>query len=813
MEYKLALAQHPMYLLIKEDTQCAERTPPWGSPDIATYIERLRRNIATLRQYPELKIGYEWSGLELECLRQDAPDVFEEMLSLVKAGRTTFYNGTYSQPHLQTLSSEANYRQFEWGERVYRQLCDGHQVRVYAHQESSINEQTPQLLQAFGIRFGVLPHFSSTLVMEQGAELLYHARFGSMFMQGSEFAAWRGLDGTLEPLYLEEPSHMSVQEWLRFQEMLGLLHVPPVMVEIPDLIEVDQQWLAERAQADFALLDDALTERYQAHPPQFQVRFFTNWSYIEGIRAEELSRSNWQAEGSALQAEALNALAFALLRRPAAPTDPIWKKILTTQHHDVYCFCAPELKAKSIVWLHEAEQEASRLACEAANAIAAQVDTSACAGQPLIVFNPTPHEQAGIVVAHVPIAEPVIADQQGQPLPCEFTPTPDGAELRFAASLPGLGYATYQVQAGGSQATEEACADAFAFENDFYRVALRPDGAFTSLQLKPSGEELLRAAQPANLLAARDSTGLGPQHEGTFDVQHWQKWEPSTRGPELRWQSAGPATVRRTPLGVTFTVAGEMGAPTHGVLRMRFYHQSPRIDLDWEFDFNAASIGHFYDDDTKLRVQWPLAFHGDIHHDIAFGVVESRAERPFFPASWVDVSDGAKGLAYFHQGTLKHWLRDDTLVNLFAWGESTDAIGNRLDLVRWPKCFDQRLRGRHALHTAVYPHPGDWRTADVIGAARGYGTPLVAVQTNRHAGPLPAQCTLLKLTDAELVSTCVQVKDAELLCRLYSVKQQRAALAMKALGLRLGRLESIAGEALQEIGPFQIAHLRMAPGG
>ena len=28
----LALVQHPMWLLIKEDSKCHERTPPWGAP-------------------------------------------------------------------------------------------------------------------------------------------------------------------------------------------------------------------------------------------------------------------------------------------------------------------------------------------------------------------------------------------------------------------------------------------------------------------------------------------------------------------------------------------------------------------------------------------------------------------------------------------------------------------------------------------------------------------------------------------------------------------------------------------------------------
>ena len=122
MKWKLALAQHPMYLLIREDTQCAERTPPWGAPDIESYINRVRQNLDSLRRYPRLKLGYEWSGAELELLSRDAPDVLGQMRRYAQAGRVQFYNGTYAQPHLQILSSEANLRQFEYGQECYREL-------------------------------------------------------------------------------------------------------------------------------------------------------------------------------------------------------------------------------------------------------------------------------------------------------------------------------------------------------------------------------------------------------------------------------------------------------------------------------------------------------------------------------------------------------------------------------------------------------------------------------------------------------------------------------------------------------------------
>jgi hypothetical protein len=330
--------------------------------------------------------------------------------------------------------------------------------------------------------------------------------------------------------------------------------------------------------------------------------------------------------------------------------------------------------------------------------------------------------------------------------------------------------------------------------------------------LKPSSEELLEGGTcPGNEVAACDSTGLGPKHEGTSDLANWVKWEPSKRGPVLKWEVTGPARLKRNPLGATLTFVGVMGAQVNATLVINSFNDLARIDLDWTFAFDEASIGHFFDDDTKLRVQWPLSFKGDISHDISFGVVDTREGRPFLPVSWVDISDGKKGLAYFNQGTLKHWVTGKTLVNLFAWGEDTDAIGNRIDMVRWPKCFDQRLNGQHTIHTAIYPHPGNWRTADVIGAARGYGVPPVAFTTDRHPGVLPVEMTTLQLGQPEIVATAVRIEEGQVLCRFYSVSLQAERVEPVLERLKLSGITRLTGEPDEWVGPFQIGKMLLNP--
>jgi hypothetical protein len=222
-------------------------------------------------------------------------------------------------------------------------------------------------------------------------------------------------------------------------------------------------------------------------------------------------------------------------------------------------------------------------------------------------------------------------------------------------------------------------------------------------------------------------------------------------------------------------------------------------------------MGSFFDDETKLRVQWPLSIAGRLTHDIPFGHTTSLPERPFFPTSWVDVSDGTIGLAYLHQSSPKHWVKANVLNNLFAWGEDTDAIGNRLDMGRWPKTFDQRLRGGGLFNAALYPHAGDWRAADVPAVARGFGLRPPARSLTHFGGPLPAQHTLLSLPNPNLAATAVFVDGDEVVCRAYSTGQPADASDVRLNGLRATGLYALDGAPVEQLKPYQIGHLRFAP--
>ena len=285
----------------------------------------------------------------------------------------------------------------------------------------------------------------------------------------------------------------------------------------------------------------------------------------------------------------------------------------------------------------------------------------------------------------IPLPEPVLFNSEGRPVACQVTPSTEfSSKVTFLASHSSFGYSSYTVRAGRVEKDPLIHLDrTFHFKNNFYECLVELDGTLTSLKLVPGGEELLSSgAVRGNQLAAQDSTGLGSTHPGTINInvpaEKRIRWEPASPGTELVFEPEGSPVVLRTPVRTQFQVRGQLNERVKAELSIQFYNDLPRIDFEWTFLFDQASIGSFFNDESKLRVHWPLSFQGKIEHDISFGVVTSFEERPFLPASWVDVWDGEKGLAYFHQGTIKHWVKNRTLVNLFAWGENTDAIGNRL---------------------------------------------------------------------------------------------------------------------------------------
>lgn len=661
MNWKIALCQHPMYLLVDEDRGAppvGERVLPWGAPDATTYVERVKRNLASLDKYPDLKLNYEFSAVELDALARAFPDVAQEIRQMRKKGSLDFVNGSFSQAHLQTFSSESNWRQFEMGLAIFQKLF-GKRVRVYAAQETGMHQQLPQLLKQFGYEMLTVPSFPWTMEILEGNFEVGGSHQGMSIIARDEFVQATALDGTCLPMYLNEDAQTGFHKSRILQGIdRDLFGAAPVWMYFPDLIEVDNDLYRNcKSVFDFVLLEEALKQRVRQAPPRAKARVYTYWSYMEGVWAEELLRKNKEAEEIALLTEAMCCMS-GLAIRPAGRKyafRKIWHTILKYQHHDVYWIEVTDLRRKAISYLDEGIAECRNAMARVGEKVLKDVPES------IALFNGLSRDRKALVT--LPASPGILGPRNFQR---------HGDVCRGFVKLPAGGFRSFKVS--GESAVDSQLAELpKTLRTKCYGVEFSETGL------------ILQIVDRKGNLLLKTNCYLGGELRAMIAGQWYDNRRFDCRfyhGPVFevieRAGSLGPVPVRE---------------------RYFFFHHERPVRVELEFDFNANSIGHFWFDETKLNVYYPT--HGtEIYHDIPFGYIRARELRPLFPINWVYCG----GLAYVNRGTVKHWIKDGVIANVLAWGGT--RFDNRMHFEFWTSKtqYDLRLYGKQKIEYYLLPY-------------------------------------------------------------------------------------------------------------
>jgi alpha-mannosidase len=69
---------------------------------------------------------------------------------------------------------------------------------------------------------------------------------------------------------------------------------------------------------------------------------------------------------------------------------------------------------------------------------------------------------------------------------------------------------------------------------------------------------------------------------------------------------------------------------------------------------------------------------------------------------------------------------------------------------------DGQMQGTYVFDFALFPHTGDWETAQVWREAHNFNVPLRAVQTDVHAGSLPSTHSFLAVGPDTMVPTSIK---------------------------------------------------------
>jgi alpha-mannosidase len=459
-----------------------------------------------------------------------------------------------------------------------------------------------------------------------------------------------------------------------------------------------------------------------------------------------IKRWNRRAENLLQRAEKWSAVANALgvQRYPLRELSEAWQLLLFNQFHDT-------LAGTSIEPAYEDARDqighASSLASLAFNravqSVARQIEIPYEEDvHPLVVFNPHPWRlKADVELEYNWLTTEGVrlTDADGAPVPLQHTRSlttmsSNRARLAFSADVPPLGYRVYTIRRGGE---EEATVDATATTLENAHVLLEVDPASGRIA------RLVHKATGANLIDP------GDPHASVVDDRS------DTWGHDV--------TAYDDVVGEFECVSATLveHGPVRSILRVESRFGESRLREDYALGVDAAYVDvnvtlDWHERLKLLKLRYPTRIDGVVATaETPYGhLVRSPNGHEDPVQSWVDVSDGERGLAVINDAKSGYDVIGAdigiTAVRspVWAWHDPRE-----LELDGEFEYMDQ---GRQRFRLRLVPHAGDWRAAGVVRLAAELNQPPFALLESFHEGPLPREAAFVDDGAGDVVVTVVK---------------------------------------------------------
>lgn len=378
-------------------------------------------------------------------------------------------------------------------------------------------------------------------------------------------------------------------------------------------------------------------------------------------------------------------------------------------------------------------------------------------GMPVVVYNPLSFQRTDIVEARLTMpAKPEglrVFDKDGKEVLSQissYDKKTGEVVFLFAATVPSLGYAVYDVRFGeASQLTSSLRMDrrSHQLSNGNYRLTLSETGDPSQLIDLANNRQVLSASQLQMIY----------DHEDT-----WPSWEISytdiLRTPTAVNENVSITKAEDGPLRKSFRVVKEKDG-SQFVQYIRMNALDNRIDIVSEVDWQSH--------ERMLKANFQMAFNNPkATYDISLGTIE-RGNRTadcyeVQGHQWADMStiDGSYGLSILNDCK-------------YGWDKPTDS-SLRLTLIHTPSTgnsytyqADQDL-GVNLFTYSLFPHQGKWSELTQKAASQ-LNQPLVAVAAPKHEGALGKEVEFLSVsTDQVAVKAVKKAEETnELIVRVY----------------------------------------------
>ena len=506
----------------------------------------------------------------------------------------------------------------------------------------------------------------------------------------------------------------------------------------------------------FDYLDQYKNQKYHVKDGELPMRTHGVGSYTSRTMLKLWNRRN-ELLADATEKSASLAQWLGVQNYPQTAINDAWVRNLWQAHHDgITGTSIPNAYLYSMNDYVLVNKTLANLLKTTTGNIVRAMDTQT-EGMPVVVYNPLSFQRTDIVEARLTMpAQPEglrVFDKDGKEVLSQissYDDTTGEVVFLFAATVPSLGYAVYDVRFGeASQLTSSLQMNRRSrqLSNGNYRLTLSETGDPSLLIDLANNRQVLSASQLQMIY----------DHEDT-----WPSWEISytdiLRTPTAVDENVSITKAEDGPLRKSFRVVKETDG-SQFVQYIRMNALDNRIDIVSEVDWQSH--------ERMLKANFQMAFNNPkATYDISLGTIE-RGNRTadcyeVQGHQWADMStiDGSYGLSILNDCK-------------YGWDKPTDS-SLRLTLIHTPSTgnsythqADQDL-GVNLFTYSLFPHQGKWSELTQKAASQ-LNQPLVAVTAPKHEGALGKEVEFLSVsTDQVAVKAVKKAEETnELIVRVY----------------------------------------------
>lgn len=719
--------------------------------------EKACRSFSTVLKLMEEYSEYKFMSSQAQLydyVKQDYPEVFEEIKKRVKEGRWEAEGSMWVEADTNVASGEALVRQFMVGKRFFRDEFGVDNKIMWLPDVFGYSAAIPQLIKKCGMKY-----FMTTKISWNEYNKFPYDTF-----------KWRGIDGTEVLSHFPPSCHVTADERSNWQTTYNS-KLRPLYV-LGGYKRYSQKDLSKDYLMSYGFGDGGggptvemleygrrMSKGIQGCPVVKQsssLDFFEEldkkvsgnkhlptWCgelYLEFHRGTLTSQArnkkyNRKSECLYHDVETLSAIANKEIgfSYPKEKLLENWKLILLNQFHDI-------LPGSSIKEVYEDSKEDYEkvlgAGCEmAGDAQSALITEMSLKEDSIVIFNTTGFNRHDAAMCEIPCeGEFALFDKNGNEV--AYQKTYDG-KIVFIADVPAKGYASYTVKKCAPAENKAVSATARNAETPYFSVEFNNECNISRLIHKKTGRSVSPEGElVGNVIAYQDR----PHNHEAWDVKCYfdeVSWKLDFKKAEIIELGAVRAVykVDRSFRSSTFTEY------------YCIYNDLERIDVDYESDWK--------EDHVVLKANYPVDVNATkATFDIQFGNIERSTttnttwEFAQFEESmhkWTDLSDNSFGLSILNDCKYGCDVKDGKIrTTLFRCATRPNSVQDR---------------EHHSFTFSIYPHAGRVSDSGVVNEAYNVNFPLYAVPVKAHEGNLPSEYSLVNCDKNNIVIETVKIAE------------------------------------------------------